>query len=862
MFSSLHLLNSAGRGYELGTSLIEMEDDGNGYYVGHLTDDQVALLKDHRYDIYISMMFINRLYHHTFYTGNNTTTSSTDGADLFVLEENKNVPYKSPIPVENFMVFKINKETSGWYLEKNTEMLEMHYPNIYRIKDSDMTEGDTYSIFYFYYNNPDLEYTVLFDFYFKFLLDIFNDKSLEEIINNIYYNKADLSMYDETEQIVFMNTFNKILAYQTFHHQYGDSDFINRYLNVSGNEDKEPIEYKDETLKEWIRVQPWVLRDYVLEKNKLGSSYHLFTNTLDLSSRIRTDTSQETGEKTMVEFDEARYVFAFANEREFPVLLDCRVFVDGILVGDVYQQRKLFMDYFYIPTKYVTNDSYIELEIFPRYEFEKEIQFSSLDENIEISIAEPTENIYPTVADIIFEQEVGTGYRRYSKDLFKITSHYARGNFEVTTVDLTKPVEYTRLSTFDIQPKSEMVINKPLKLKFSKVPVMRRFVMDRSGYTYISIGTNDFQFSYDYIRIFRNGRLIPKNRYKLVTSFKYPQIIFMEWFDKGDVVYIDITPYRYTQIYHKEKISKEETLIDLREIINKPFDIRYYDVYMNGRKLSLNNVFAITPWNITLVNLKSDYNLDIYERERDWEYFGLDYTENIYYFTLTDMIRSGIVHDEEFCKLIKDRIDELKDPKLNIYPNTFDEEPLDYSDVDMMYPIFHIFYYDELIPKTYVNPDRLQFIEDVLEGNFKDIIENYKRTPQEDSDSELDKLRRERYPGVICLDPDIIVEYTGERDKYLEVRIKDKADTDYTYEDNTVILDVERVKDETEYSDEDNPLVYSMDNQAIASEGETAYGSDITLVYEVGHTGDIDQILLDTKIEINNEGNIEKKGVV
>lgn len=987
MFISLHFLNEAKRGYELGTSLIHLYDDGNGNYVGHLTDDLVDILSNHTYDIYGSMIFFNRLYEHEFYDGSKTTISTDEGADLLVLEDKHGIPYKSPIPVENCIVMK-RKGESGWFLEKNTDCLEMHYPNIYRIKDERMDVNDEYHIYYFYYENADLQYTVLFDFYFKFLMDIFPTMSMEKIINDIYYNKADLSFYTEDEKEIFMKVFNRILDYKFHHHQYGDTDFVNRYLKIEGNKDKEPIEYKDETLKEWIRVQPWVLRDYVLEQNKLGDSYHLFTNTLNLEERIRIDTSIELGDKHCKKFDEPRYVFAFSNERDFPELLDCRVFVDGLLIGDVYQYRKLFMDYFYIPVKDVTHDSYIELEIFPRYKFTKDIEFKSMDDSIEITIAEPEENIYPTTADIIIQKDMDDvkykeveasfieGYRldmngevvaddrfflgtlnvaekdvalestflvggptfeypvytffdndgkvismnknkiynstiefnsfrcygqipegttcikvccykpenesvnlhdyifkitqtyipmdniaeRYSLNMFNIISHYDRGNFEFSSDDESKPVKFTRLSTFEIQPKLRACLNKPMKLKFSKIPIMIRFTVDAAGYAYIETAKEDFKYNTEYIRVYRNGRLIPKNRYRLLTIYERPRLVFLEWFDIGDIVYIDITPYRYTQIYHKNNISKKDTLIDLRSIINKPFDIRYYDVYMNGRKLSLNNVFSITPWEITLVNLKSNYNLDIYEKERDWEYFGLDYNENIYYFSFDNLINSGIVSDEEFCKLIKDRIDELKDTRLNIYPNTFDEEPLDYSDVDMIYPIFFIFYYDHLVPKTYVNPDILQLSEEVMVENFTEVYENYLVVPSEQAMSERERLNKLDHPKVICLDPDVYIPSTGQpEDRGVHIQIKDKVRDDYYYdEDGNLVIDAERTPDKEPYSEKDNPLIYNMDDQATADESEAEFSDGVILVYDVGHTGDLDQKFLDEEIEILSENNFRK----
>ena len=919
-FVTLHLPNAVGKKFELGTELLEMYDDGDVFTV-HLPDYINELINSHTNNIFVSVIFINNLHSHTFYHGSNITTAREEGSDILVVEKENLVPYKCPIPVENFMVFKQSSGTEKWILNHNYDMIDMYYPNIYILNEDNMNPGDSYKVYYFYYNIPDMEYTCMFNYYFKFLLDISDTNNMEKIINDIYYDRYDYN-YTDDEKIIFKRIFNKILNYTAYHYKYGDMDFTERYLKNIRNFDKVPIEYKDERFKSWIKENPWILRDYVKTQNDVGASYHLFANTIDLDSRLRFSTETELGINDMYIFDEPRYVFAFSNHREYPVMLDCRVFVDGLLVGDVYQRRKLFMDYLYIPQSYIKPDSYIELEVFPRYTYSKDFQLSSIDDTVEVNITEPTENISPTIADLIIwedsdetlqtvvdirdsikyeykkvtpegelfldprfttyeiqlqpnifhiEATVGLGNigsyavisfydnndtfissrvclnteysehlstneeficdtivpndastvrivtrtdvlaepviklyernidpdgvrSRYNPDDFKIVSKYSRGDFEVSSDDPKKPIKFTRLTNFTISAKSETAVGKKFKLAFSKIPIMVRFTIDRPGYAFIDTRNDNFNYNTEYIRIFRNGRLVPKVKYRLLTGYSTPKILFMEWFEVGDIVYIDITPYRYTQIYHKKNINKRDTLIDLRGVINKPFDISYYDVYLNGRKLSLNNVFTITPWLITLVNMKSNYNLDIYEKERDWEYFGLEYTDTDYYFSFEEMIASGIVKDDEFCKLIKDRIDELKDPRLVIHPNEFDEVPLDYSDTLMRYPIFYTFYYDELIPKTHVNPDNNQFNERFMDENFTEITDRYECHPKDFARNEFELERRSRYGKVLCLDPDIQIESEGWREIPLYLRFKDRTLDDVSYADNgDIILDVERV---------------------------------------------------------------------
>lgn len=790
MMCSIHIPNEYGEGYRLGTEIITLVRDENGDYVAELSDNLNNLLHTTNRNFYMSFIFFNRLYRHTFYTGKNTTTAR-DGhnPDLLVVQQSELVPYKTPVPVENFMVFKKRKGSGKYILEKNSKMLQLHYPNIYSFKDENIEQGDEYQVFYFYHNAYDLEYTVLFDFYYRYLVDKFSEqtKSLEEVINDIYYGREEYSGFTKKQIKDFEKTFKKILNYTYYKHKYGEMDFLTRYVNIKGNEDKEVIEYKDETLKDWIKVEPHVLREYVLDQKKLGSSYHLFTNTIDLASRLRTDTSVEFGMPSR-SFDEERYVFSFANEKDFPTLLDCRVFVDGLMVVDLYQERRLFMDYLYIPASMVTEDSYIEIEIFPTYSFSQGVTFTSMDDEKEITIMEPKDNIYPTTADIYFEDNDLLAHR-YDKNFFDITSIYDRGEFLFESDDPEKPVKFTRLNTFKIKPNSENVLNVPLTLNFSKCPNGMEVLIDRDGYPYMEIIEDHFNFNLEYIRIFRNGRLLPRSKYAFFSSYHCPRLLLLDYYEAGELIYIDVTPYRYTEIYHQTDLSPENTLIDLKGIINKPFDIRYYDVYLNGRKLSLNNVFSITPTQLTLVNIKSNYDLTIYERERDWEYFGLDYTQNIYYFSLDDFLNESYISEDERNKIIKDIIDNTKDDRLNIHPNTNEEERLDDGDDKRVYAIFHVFYYDELLPKTYVNPDRLQFSEDLLSSDFPEILEMYKQVRYDEAIDEYWKNITSGMPEVICLDPDIIVAGAEDNDNLLAYMVGHPNEVEQEYLDQTIIID-------------------------------------------------------------------------
>lgn len=761
MMCSIHFPNEAGRGYELGTSQIPLEYDGESYYIAkNVPTELLNKIYSYRKNFFVSIYFVERLYKHSFYNGNDYTVATDNGTDLLVLEESNYVPYKSPIPVVDFMVFKTDFETKKRYVVKNSEVLELHYPNIYKIIDPEMKAGDKYELFYFYHQEPDLHYTVLFDFYFMYLMNKFDQIPMEKLINDIYYNRAEYGEYTEDQIEKFKESFQKIFDYQYYKHQYGEADFLYRFININGKEEHEPIEYKDETLRDWMKVQPWILNQYVLDQKKLGHSYHLFTNTIDLSSRIRKNTHEEMKDHSR-EFEEERYVFAFNNRKDFPTLLEARLFVDGIMVVDIYQERKYFMDYFYIPKDMVTEDSYIEIEVFPAYIHKEEVMFTDVNQTHEISLLDKDDDIFPTIADVYYEhwdEELNLPIR-YDAKFFDITEHYERGDFIAETVEKEKPVRFTRITNFTIKPNSHVVLNIPLTFTINKLPNCLEVYIDKNGYPYMEIIERFFNFHREYIRVFKNGRILPRIKWGFYSSFSTPRLMIYEWCEKGDIIYIDITPYRYKEIYYQEEVDFDHLIIDLRNVITKPFDIRYYDVYLNGRKLSLNNVFSVSPWELTLVNLKSKYNLLIYEKERDYEYFGLDYKEHLYYYNIDDLFNGGFISEAEKRKLIVDIINWKKDKRLNIYPNENIEERQDYTDT-RQYAEIYIFYFYELIPKTFVNPDVRQFNSDIMMNDYNTVYENYCRRAIETAYDKMEEERKKDYIEAICLDPD--VEIKGE----------------------------------------------------------------------------------------------------
>ena len=192
--------------------------------------------------------------------------------------------------------------------------------------------------------------------------------------------------------------------------------------------------------------------------------------------------------------------------------------------------------------------------------------------------------------------------------------------------------------------------------------------------------------------------------------------------------------------------------------IDKPFDIRYYDVYLNGRKLSLNNVISISPWKIALVNTKSKYHLHIFEKERDYEYFGTEFKSNTKYYTIDDLLSSDYVLEDEKKLLIDKIIEDTKDPNLTNVSNENTETEIDYEVVGKETIEMYTFYNSIVVPSKFINPDQLQLNKYYIEASYPTLDSMYYSKPTDFARNDYENERKSNYEGAYLLDPDNFME--------------------------------------------------------------------------------------------------------
>ena len=197
-----------------------------------------------------------------------------------------------------------------------------------------------------------------------------------------------------------------------------------------------------------------------------------------------------------------------------------------------------------------------------------------------------------------------------------------------------------------------------------------------------------------YFRLYRNGRLMPRHisSVRFPIDYEYGNLQVFPGFARTDEdhVIVEIMPYMMNQVCFLESIPSDK-VVDLTGLIDKPFDFKWHDIYLNGRKLTKKDVEIISANKIKILKSQSLRNLEIIENSRDKEYFGY---EPIY-----DIIDILFDLDEEFANAVNSSIKDLEDI----------EDPVIEEVISMLEYLLRFFYDNYMIPELgMINPDKLQ----------------------------------------------------------------------------------------------------------------------------------------------------------
>lgn len=726
--------------------------EGNFFRLNY--DKEVLNIIKTSASIEFKIIFFHYMKKYTPYYGD-TILVDRGKIPLCVIQEDENKPYKMPIPQDNIFVLKSNQ--GGRFKPDMGVGVEMYYPNIYKLYDEGIHELNKYQLYYFYQPEYILGYTPLQDFFYNYVKSLPDiNYPIEEIINRLFYGD-DLDDIITDDKILdrdrFMEVFHWVLRYYEKDMEYGIHDFILRETWTT-----DPLNYQTERMKQLVMQRYSVLQDYAHINRTIGNIHHLFVNTVDLKKRFRRstfasfeqgesfftrydivpkgregsllvvsddtepfdpdtmifirdffwfDTRPNIGDYVVLENDEPRYIFMM-KQRPDKEPKDLRVFIDGVYVWDYKSYARHDSNFIYLPVDKVKEDSYILIEEMDQYSYLTEIEFEDLKDEKVIHMVH-SEELTPYATDLYILDNEGL---EVPNEDYTITPIINDTEYSIQDDDGNNRMVHAAIFDVKLQLKKESLLKQPLEVRACKRMERYRFIMWRKAWPRFTMHGVKSNRQLSHIQIWHNGLLVPDNMYRVENfiMFKIYRIQMLKEFNIGDELVIEFSPYTHRKIAEFEEIPTDDLFIHLEDYINKPISLDYYDLYVNGKRLGLPHVFQIGQTGLLLKNLKSSHKLEIFEKERDDEYFGFIHGDEKYYYSILDLLGDSYITEEDRETIIREMIDNQLDERVESLGDNEDvEDYIDHIRLPKIEENSKIFYYEDLLPKNFINPDLLQF---------------------------------------------------------------------------------------------------------------------------------------------------------
>lgn len=533
--------------------------------------------------------------------------------------------------------------------------VEFYYPNIYKVK-GEVPNDKTIKIYFFYCKNSKLlKHENRLKIYYKYTKDILDKYKKGNIPNMVkYYRPEDINY--------------SIKNYQ-------DSEYY-----------EDHFQYKVEKMRELTKLDGEWFRVYLKNLSIQNKYYYIDISEINLFNRIRFSTN-DCAIDEHEEFDSPMYKFTFANrfENRFKDLI---VHADGTKIDHkckIYGNKDYV--YLFIPTNLIDNNTIIEIEKLPEYVKTYDFKGESPDRRTSINLKYPNNRLSKPLLNDIYLIDKDTNkfvdiedyeiYDRISKDIIDSVHHDSflecSGHFE-------------------IRAKKQSMLGTNYQMRISKCHQIYIRKIETTDDIMETIKWDiDCKKDSRYFRVYKNGRLLPRHipiiRFQPDLDTGYVVIIPNCNLQRGDELLIEYMPYKMNQIYYTKSIEQFK-MVNLEGFIDKPFDLRWHEVYINGRKLNKNNIDIISSNRIIIKNVRSTKNFEIVENNRDKEYFG--------YMPIKDIIDDLIDSNDEFKKSIEDTIKEIID----------DEDDILDGNTSIYDYILYMFYHDYMVPEYgLINPD-------------------------------------------------------------------------------------------------------------------------------------------------------------
>lgn len=528
---------------------------------------------------------------------------------------------KMPCPRENMLVFSILK--NGDIVFDDSLTVDLYYPNIYHIVNGNHSEC-TYLVYCFYDDNIDTK--------------------TEEYANQIALYEQYV---DVLNKYVEGNIPEVLKDWYPSNYAYGNKDYDSTFNHFHI---PNTLLYKVFKMYDTIAKDPWALKAYLNFLLCPSEKYYIDVTKLKLPGRLRTDTTPEPiVNGTHYVFSEPHYVFAMNRRYLKRSRYDFRIWVDGIFLRNEFYHMELGVDYYYIyiPTKLVKNDSMLEIERCKLFDFHSEYTFSDETDYIELVFDGDLSTVYAHdvyIVDLNTNQYVGS-----SKIRMKIYSQSLQ-----RWVDID-PNTFTLLGdrVVRIFQKGNDLTGMPLRIGVHKgTSMVTGEVYDKELYhigdwMYVTTVNHGNYDGSDY-RVFNNGKLLLPIQYQVEKSPNYggEDSCRTNWaLTKGDQITVDHVPWSIRTVYYQPDIP-EDGLIDVDGKLNLPVNLKWYDIYVNGRRLHSKNIVIVSPTKFYVKGIQSRRHLIIFDRDRDNDVFFLSphYAQDKYSIDRNDTIIDKLIH--------------------------------------------------------------------------------------------------------------------------------------------------------------------------------------------------------------------------
>ena len=598
------------------------------------------------------------------------------GEDLWFMTDDER--YNTPLPVENIIPFV---ERDGALLFDNEVKMELYYPNIYHVVNT--KPEDRVWLYILYLDSVDAKYDndlEILKLLSGDLLSRYKIDSLPEFVKN--YMPTNVTWFNKDE---FCNSI-----------YYPDR-----------------VLYNIDALAAYALVDKNILLKYLHYRLDYAPRYYINIAKLNLEDRIRTDTYKECDESgEIVFFDEPNYVFSMKRRYAGDYFgTDFRIFIDGNFINPKLYAFITSMDFyhFYIPTRLVQPDSIIELEKYREYSFMKSLNVDSYNEFVKIDIPSDIGRIY--THDIIVVDETDRVYLEDTNQ-YKIMAYsdVVDKEIELEGREYSIIKGYFKICLTDLAPS----LDHKFRIIVDHTLTTRTFDLNVNDYDFpLTINIPNYKFVQEHdVRAFSGNLLLPEDAYSINNNglhLRDADVSFYVDFDEVTTedfthITIDELPTSIRKEFELDYIDNEYGFVDTGDSLSLPLDLKWYDIYLNGRKLNKYNVDIITSNKFFVKGVESRRNLYIYARGDIYNEFNFIHSQN-----LENKIFDDI--DQIYEDLIIDR-DIIKDTLTDITEGLM----LDLGRINE--------FVQDVLQYIFINPNEMQ-IDEEIQKEFADLLDEF-----------------------------------------------------------------------------------------------------------------------------------------